>query len=145
MKKLTAKEVLSIIENLEISVDNFAYGYFSVPDDFKLPDTLETQRKAYNDFCDLDYEVRIHLERPAYDLEAASKIWQDSIGLGEWEEIEQYGGEDQGSTWYSIKHFVDHDVYIKTDGYYQSYNGTEFEEGYGYEVFPKQKTVTVFE
>ena len=70
---------------------------------------------------------------------------QEFMGLGEIKEIEQYGGEDQGSTWYSVKHFVDHDVYIRTDGYYQSYNGTDFYDGLGRVVTPKKKTVTVFE
>ena len=65
--------------------------------------------------------------------------------IGEWEEIEQYGGEGQGETWYSIKFFKDHDVYIRTDGFYSSYNGTDFEEGFGEEVKPKLKTITVYE
>ena len=66
-------------------------------------------------------------------------------GVGEWEEVDQYGGEGQGDTWYSVKYFKDHNVYIKTDGFYSSYNGTEFDEGYGREVFSKQKTITVYE
>lgn len=70
---------------------------------------------------------------------------ESEIGLGEIVEIEQYGGSDQGSTWYSVKHFVDHDVYIRTDGYYQSYNGTDFYDGIGKVVTPQQKTITVFE
>jgi hypothetical protein len=65
--------------------------------------------------------------------------------IGEWEEIEQYGGEGQGETWYSVKFFKDHDVYIRTDGFYSSYNGTDFEEGFGEEVKPKLKTITVYE
>jgi hypothetical protein len=36
-------------------------------------------------------------------------------------------------------------VYIKTDGFYSSYNGTDFDYGFGSEVKPVQKTVTVFE
>lgn len=74
--------------------------------------------------------------------------WGDFENFGEigaWEEVQKYGGEDQGSTWYSVKHFKDHDVYIRTDGYYQSYNGTDFYDGYGKEVTPKEKTITVFE
>ena len=64
--------------------------------------------------------------------------------IGKWEEVDQYGGEGQGDTWYSVKYFKDHDVYIRTDGWYSSYEGTEFEEGYGREVFPQQKTITVY-
>jgi hypothetical protein len=65
--------------------------------------------------------------------------------LGEWEEIDQYGGEGQGDNWWSVKHFKDHNVYIKTTGFYSSYNGTDFEDGYGSEVVPKEKTIIVYE
>lgn len=65
--------------------------------------------------------------------------------VGEWEEIEQVGGEGEGETWYSVKFFKDHDVYIRTDGFYSSYNGTDFDDGYGDEVRPKLKTITIYE
>jgi len=67
------------------------------------------------------------------------------LGIGEWEQKEQHGGMDQGSDWYSIKYFKDHDVYLKTQGWYASHHGTEFENGFGKEVKPVQKTITVFE
>lgn len=70
---------------------------------------------------------------------------EDALGLGEVKEVDQYGGEGEGERWWSTKHFVDHDVYIKTRGYYSSYNGTDFDYGYGEEVKPVQKTITVFE
>lgn len=72
---------------------------------------------------------------------------QEELGLGEIKEVDQYGGEDKGSTWYSVKCFVDHDVYIRVDGYYSSYDGTEFYDGWGEckEVHPMQKTITVYE
>lgn len=65
--------------------------------------------------------------------------------LGEIIEVKQHGGEDQGSNWYCVKHFPKHNVYIKTSGYYSSYNGTEFDDGYGHEVKPVEKVVTVYE
>lgn len=67
------------------------------------------------------------------------------LGLGEFKEVEQKGGEDEGSEWYSIKYFKDHDVYIMTQGYYQSHYGTDFDYGYGEEVKPKEKIVIVYE
>lgn len=70
---------------------------------------------------------------------------KELLGLGEIKEVDSYGGEGQGETWYTIKHFVDHDVYIRTDGFYSSYNGTDFYDGWGEEVKPVQKTVTVYE
>lgn len=68
-------------------------------------------------------------------------------GVGSVEEVDQYGGEGQGDTWYSVKYFPDHDVYIRIDGWHQSYEGTEF-GGWGdacSEVRPQQKTITVYE
>lgn len=68
----------------------------------------------------------------------------EELGLGKVEEVDQYGGEGQGNTWYSVKHFVDYDVYIKTEGYYSSYDGVDFEYGYGTEVRPVEKTIIVY-
>jgi hypothetical protein len=65
--------------------------------------------------------------------------------VGEWKEVRQVGGEGEGETWYSVKFFKDHNVYIRTDGFYSSYNGTDFENGYGYQVKPTEKTITVYE
>lgn len=55
------------------------------------------------------------------------------------------GGEGQGEEYWSVYEFVSlgRTVYIKFDGYYQSYEGSTFEEFY--EVKPKQKTITVYE
>ncbi len=69
----------------------------------------------------------------------------EELGLGEVKVVDKYGGEDQGSEWYKVQYFVEHDVYIKTEGWYSSYNGIGFEEGYGEEVRPTQKTITVYE
>ncbi len=69
----------------------------------------------------------------------------EELGLGEIEEIAQKGGEGEGSEWYSVKYFKDHDVYIKIEGYYTSYHGTDFDGGYGDEVKPQEKTITVYE
>ena len=66
-------------------------------------------------------------------------------GIGEWEEVEQVGGEDEGSTWYSVKYFKDHNVYIQTNGWYASYHGTDFDEGYGEEVFPVEVKVIQYQ
>lgn len=83
-------------------------------------------------------ESGISVERFAYgDFDSPE-------GVGEWTEVYQYGGEGEGDHWESVKHFTDHDVYIRTTGYYQSYCGTDFYDGYGTEVKPQQKTVTVY-
>lgn len=69
------------------------------------------------------------------------------IGLGEVIVTDRYGGEGKGETWYSVKHFVDFDIYIKIDGWYSSYEGVSF-ESWGHDVKqvkPLQKTITVYE
>lgn len=73
-------------------------------------------------------------------------VFVEVEGLGSCIEVEQFGGEGQGDTWYSVKHFPDHDVYLKINGYYQSHYGTDI---YGWDqvqvVAPQVKTITVYE
>lgn len=64
--------------------------------------------------------------------------------LGPWTEVAQKGGEDEGSEWYSVKYFSKYNVFVRIDGYYSSYIGTDFEDE-PYEVKPVEKTVTVYE
>lgn len=68
----------------------------------------------------------------------------DKTPFGKVETVDQYGGEGEGEIWYIVYHFVDHDVYIRIDGFYMSHNGTDFDDHW-YEVFPFQKTITVYE
>ena len=96
MNKLTAKEILKILEGI-----------------------------SYEEFGMEDYDPH-------------------ELGLGDVDEVAQVGGGGEGSTWYSVKYFKDHDVYIRIDGWYESYSGTDFENA-PYEVKPKPKTITVYE
>lgn len=68
-------------------------------------------------------------------------------GIGECQEIDQHGGEGEGNDWWSVKYFPDHDVYIKVEGSYTSYDGTDFYEGWDScrEVKPKEKVVIVYQ
>jgi hypothetical protein len=58
--------------------------------------------------------------------------------------VERYGGEDQGSDYWSVYSFSDgmQVVFIKFNGWYASYDGSTYEEFY--EVKPVEKTITVF-
>lgn len=160
LKKLTADEILRIVEK-NYSVSSFAYGEWL---DTNLEIPQEVQQKAEETKKDKDefwrniqeeirhltYSERVNhpLVQQYSSLPSGYDITEEyilnTLGLGKVLEVDQYGGEEQGSTWYSVKHFVDHDVYIRTDGYYQSYDGTEFYNGHGKEVHPQQKTITVF-
>lgn len=68
----------------------------------------------------------------------------DELGLGKITTVDHYGGEGKGEEYWTVYHFIDHDVYIRIDGWYSSYNGAEFDD-YGYEVRPIEKTITVYE
>jgi len=107
----------------------------------------------------LDYnqimEVLKHKFEEEYGETGEKAVWSfafegcesEKWGLGEMQTPYRKGGEGQGSEWYSIKYFKDHDVYIKVEGYYSSYNGTDFDDGWDCcsQVVPTQKTITVYE
>lgn len=61
--------------------------------------------------------------------------------------IKQHGGTDAGNEWYIIKYFPDHDLYIRLNGNYSSYDGVFFNNyncGYAI-VVPVEKTITEYE
>ena len=62
-------------------------------------------------------------------------------------QVDSTGGEDRGSHWTRTYNFTDHGVYLKVTGYYQSHYGTDFDDGWDCvkEVFPKEKTITIYE
>lgn len=75
------------------------------------------------------------------------KDWQSDGLPFEYKAVYHYGGEDQGSDFYSvivIRNPVGHDekYYIKFQGWYASYNGAEYDDWSFVE--PKQKTITVY-
>ena len=59
--------------------------------------------------------------------------------------VDRYGGEDQGSDYWSVYSFTDgmQVVFIQFQGWYASYEGSTFDEFY--EVQAVEKTITVFE
>lgn len=69
-------------------------------------------------------------------------------GLGQIKIIEKEGGYNDlqegasGMEFHIIRHFVDHDIYIKLSGYYSSEEGVS-PRNYK-QVTPQQKTITVF-
>lgn len=79
----------------------------------------------------------------ADDIEDNDELKKEWEKLGSYSVVEDFGGEGQGDTYYIIYKFIDHDVYIKFDGWYASHAGAEYNKMY--EVFPKEKTITVYE
>jgi len=127
MEKLTYDELMTKLQADYSNVSDFAH---SGVQDVDVPED-------YEPLADDDYDTR----RARRDKYVAT------LGYGEVKEVDSHGGEGEGEDWWVVFHFIDHDVHIKVDGWYQSHNGTEFEEGWGScsEVTPTQKTITVYE
>lgn len=100
------------------------------------------EKKTYEEILTILQEKIDSVDDFAYD-----EFDQDELGLGPINEVQQEGGMDEGSNWFSVKHFVDHDIYIKVTGYYQSHHGTDFWDGWDSckQVTPQQRTITVYE
>lgn len=63
------------------------------------------------------------------------------------EHVDNHGGEGEGDDYWSVYKFNDDNTkevcYVKFQGWYQSYNGSEFSEWYF--VQPKERMVTFYE
>lgn len=152
MTKLNYQEILEKLKIMFDTVGEFALE--EQPYDFEnYPEALKA-KEARKEFVELhtinhkwdSTESAVEYEKLPNEYNIIKKLWKQKHGLN-WEEVEQYGGEGQGDTWYSIKYFPDHDIYIKVSGWYQSYDGVNF-NSWGRdccEVKPSQKTITVYE
>lgn len=61
------------------------------------------------------------------------------------EHVDNHGGEGEGDDYWSVYKFTkgDDTVFVKFQGWYASYHGSDFNEWFFVE--PKQKTITVYE
>ncbi len=87
-----------------------------------------------------DYEGYEEDEESIDGLSKALTIAQVSF-----ECVEQHGGEGEGENYYTVYQFTKgcETVFVKFQGWYQSYNGSEM-TGFAF-VQPVQKMVTVYE
>jgi hypothetical protein len=78
------------------------------------------------------------------ELEALSNLRTNGLN---WTQVKTYGGhEGDGEECWSVYKFYNSEddvAYIKFDGYYQSYNGSEYQEFYVVE--PVDRMVTFYE
>jgi hypothetical protein len=162
---MTAQEIKAILEK-HTSIEDFAFGDFGPNDDFvaspeveqivnakkeaeKIMEEHPLYKKPWNE-QQLDTEFMAlkdaYLELPSGYLEIKNE-WLKSLGLGPIENVDRKGGEGEGEEWYVVFYFPKHNVYLKCNGYYQSYHGTEFYGGWNdcFEVIPKQVEITVYE
>lgn len=116
--KLTFEEIKSIIES-DLFADN------------------GNDPNAY--FNDEIYDATNIEHYKGSDVEFVEKIKE----LGTVKSVARYGGEGRGDEYWKVYHFINHDVYIKFDGFYQSYEGSEYEEMF--EVKPVEVTKTEYQ
>jgi len=65
--------------------------------------------------------------------------------IGKIELKECVGGEGEGDHRHVVYYLEDHDIFIKLDGYYTSYDGTSWDDiDQLYEVVPQQEVITVY-
>jgi len=84
------------------------------------------------------------------DVEEFAYITKENnlCNLGKVVEVDTTGGMDEGSFWSSTKHFIDHDIYIRVVGHYQSHHGTDFDSWGSYSVHqvkPVKKEIIDYE
>ena len=82
----------------------------------------------------------------AYSYETDGGFFGDLIGKEiEFSHIENHGGEGMGEEYWSVYKFtkVGEELYVQFNGWYQSFNGSEFTEWFF--VKPKQVMVTQFD
>lgn len=159
---MTAKEIIEILSTYT-SIKSFANNDIEIDKDFKITPEVEEAIKIREE---LETELRNHplyrkeeRNTDASYIELYDKIrnspsswdiklnaWLESVGIGEIQEIEKVGGEGKGEEWYVVFYFPKHDIYLKCDGFYTSYEGVSFDDDWDncFEVFPKEVTITVY-
>lgn len=126
-EKMNYEQIMELVKEICGGVSNFAHEGL----DYNIPEEFEPLPEKYNWN---QYQQR-------------NRNYQKTQPLGECVEVQQHGGEGEGERWYVVYHFVEHDVYVRVDGWYQSYEGTDFYDGWDCckEVRPKEKVITVYE
>lgn len=77
----------------------------------------------------------------------ADLCWGDFTEKTGVTQVEEWGGEDEGSSiGYTVKFDVDGEtIYLKITGYYDSWNGTDWDDGTVRLVKPVERMVTFYE
>jgi len=162
---MTAQEIKAILEE-HTTIEDFAFEEFGPANSFiaspEVEKMISTQKEAREKMenhptykkswgeqqSDAEYMAlrKAYLECPSGYPERKNE-WLESLGLGPIENVDRKGGEGEGEEWYTVFYFPKHDVYLKCDGFYESYNGTEFYNGWDdcFEVKPQEKTITVYQ
>jgi hypothetical protein len=141
------KEILEKMDELDITKrvfasDNEDGGYYDddEEDEGKVSGIIKEQFLTYHNQNNIRF-------RSAY-LNENNEITVE--GLGRIKVVEQKGGYNElqdgasGMEWHIVRHFVDHDVYIRLDGYYTSYEGLDISRAKYKEVKPKERVIVEY-
>jgi len=126
-EKKTFQELLSMLIDVYVDVEQFAY---ETSYGIRIPNDFQPELNDSNDWRKSDERSHNYI----------MYMFGTVICVAE------HGGEGKGEDWWKVFHFIDHDVYIKVQGFYQSYSGTEFYDGWDSctEVKPQEVVVTVY-
>lgn len=99
------------------------------------------EKLTYQEFILLLEEFKEDLLDGDFDQESIEET------VGAFEKVDS-GGFDSESYYSSVRvfrvfHFIDHDIFVKLEGYISSYEGLEFEKMF--RVYPTQKSITIYE
>lgn len=98
----------------------------------KLKETLEELDISETDFFQENY--------------SSSDFDTIVAACGEWETVEYGRGATGDHDSYDIVyHFKNHNLYFEANGYYSSWDGTDWSDASLYQVIPKEKTITIYE
>lgn len=100
-------------------------------------------KQLVTDYLDSNHEI---CEELMYE-DGYVKDWEPTTIPFEYKSVDSYGGENQGSDFYSvilIRNPDNHDeqYHLKFQGWYASYAGAEY-DSWSF-VEPEQKTITVY-
>lgn len=118
--------------------------------------TLLEKLKQYNltpEYLEEDADiVELMADNKEYEsfVDDSENYWEafdeylKSLDL-EYQRITDYNSENDSDTISMVLYFPSWDVYIRADGYYSSYSGSDWQDATWYEVKPKEKVIKVFE
>lgn len=151
-------EITQELEKLGISVEILSdEGYFEIPIDFNYSSEVKTNMKVYNEIQEeinglpfRDSRLKgLQKERDKYEYyEKALEEILNSLGVSKIREVVSYGGEGMGEEYWIVNEITllsGESFLVKTEGFYQSYNGVEWCDGYGRVVTPKKVERVVYE
>lgn len=89
--------------------------------------------------------LELELTPESYHYEDYDENIFSSNGLETPVEVDQWGGEGEGDEYGFVIHFPTLNIYLRADGDYASYSGSDMSSAEWYKVTPQQKTITVYE